>query len=46
MKNVMKTQDHKTILKRELKSICQELQEKMNIINKPESVEKGHPNTR
>jgi len=42
----MKTKNHKTVLKQELKSICQELQEKMNIINDHESVEKGHPNTR
>ncbi|HKK44350.1 MAG TPA: hypothetical protein VJ964_02430 [Balneolaceae bacterium] len=42
----MKAQDHKTVLKQELKTICQELQEKMNVINEHESVEEGHPNTR
>lgn len=40
----MKKQSNKTVLKQELKTICQELQEKMNIINN--STDEGHSNTR
>jgi hypothetical protein len=39
---IMEKQNNKTILKQELKTICQELQEKMNIINN--STDEGHSN--
>lgn len=40
----MKNEENKTVLKRELEAICQELQEKMNIIK---ATAKGHAtNTR
>lgn len=40
----MEKKNKKTVLKQELKTICQELQEKMNTINN--STEEGHSNTR
>jgi hypothetical protein len=40
----MEKQNNKRVLKQELKTICQELQEKMNIIN--DSTGKGHANAR
>ncbi|MGD8428218.1 MAG: hypothetical protein PVH63_11355 [Balneolaceae bacterium] len=42
----MNAQDQRKVLKQELKSICQELQEKMTIINKHVTVQQGHSNTR
>ncbi len=40
----MEKKNNKTVLKQELKTICQELQEKMDIINN--STEEGHSKTR
>jgi len=42
--NIMEKKNNKTVLKQELKTICQELQEKMDIINN--STEEGHSKTR
>jgi hypothetical protein len=40
----MEKQNNKAVLKQELKTICQELQEKMNLINN--ATDEGHSNPR